>query len=216
MFSPLHIISILMIIPTFLLGKHINKGHVPLLSLILCLMEIFKQLYYLSINQWTLWIFPFQLCSIPLYLFIFYKKYNEYIDSFLLTYALIGGTMAIIYPQDMIIHGTLMTIHSFLWHYLMILMSSVIYFHKERYSYKDYIKGTYLFLFVSVVAILLNIILNRYGSIDLFYLNPYLKPTQPIISELYQYIGIIPSKTTYILLIMTGSYIIYKIMELTA
>ena len=73
--SIIYFILLLMIIPVFRIGKLIkNKDTIYKLSLFLFLMEIFKQTYLLINNLWSLWYFPFQLCSMPMYLFIFKKE----------------------------------------------------------------------------------------------------------------------------------------------
>lgn len=79
-----------------------------LCSLILALTEIYKQLfiYYIENNgSYDWWYFPFQLCSIPMYLglgipFISPKLKNSFY-SFIQDFGLLGGIMALAEPSGL-------------------------------------------------------------------------------------------------------------------
>ncbi len=200
--SIIYFLLILLIIPIFMMGKLIkNKDIVYKLSLCLFLMEIFKQAYLLINNMWSIWYIPFQLCSMPLYLFIF-KKEKGYL-KFIKTYSLLGAVCAICYPMDMIAHGTILCIHSYLFHYIIILMSSIIYFNKlDKGTFKD---ATILFLKMCLIATIINFSFNSFGEINMFYINCLRRPYQPIINKITNtYLA----NTLYILVIIIVSYII--------
>ncbi len=200
--SIIYFLLILLIIPIFMMGKLIkNKDIVYKLSLCLFLMEIFKQAYLLINNMWSIWYIPFQLCSMPLYLFIF-KKEKGYL-KFIKTYSLLGAVCAICYPMDMIAHGAILCIHSYLFHYIIILMSSIIYFNKlDKGTFKD---ATILFLKMCLIATIINFSFNSLGEINMFYINCLRRPYQPIINKITNtYLA----NALYILVIIIVSYII--------
>ena len=194
---------LLLIIPVFYLGKFIkNKNTIYHLSFFLFLLEIFKQVYLLINNMWSIWYLPFQLCSMPLYLFIF--KNNKAYLKFIKTYSLLGAIAAIIYPMDMIAHGLILCIHSYLFHYTIILMASIVIFNKldEQATFKQ---ATLLFLTMCLIATILNIAFNNIGEINMFYINCLRKPYQPIINKITNtYLA----NTIYILVIIFVSYLI--------
>ncbi len=191
-----------LIVPIFLLGKQIkNKDIVYKLSFILFTMEIFKQTYLIINNIWSIWYLPFQLCSMPMYLFLF--KSNKAYLKFIKTYSLLGAIAAIIYPMDMIAHGPILCIHSYLFHYIIILMAAIIIFNK--FDEGTFLEATKLFLFMCLIATLINLSLNNIGEINMFYINFLLKPYQPIINKIANtYLA----NTIYILAIILISYLL--------
>ncbi len=191
-----------LIVPIFLLGKQIkNKDIVYKLSFILFTMEIFKQTYLIINNIWSIWYLPFQLCSMPMYLFLF--KSNKAYLKFIKTYSLLGAIAAIIYPMDMIAHGPILCIHSYLFHYIIILMAAIIIFNK--FDEGTFLEATKLFLFMCLIATLINLSLNDFGEINMFYINFLLKPYQPIINKIANtYLA----NTIYILAIILISYLL--------
>ena len=200
--SIIYFLLILLIIPIFMVGKLIKKKDIVYkLSLFLFLMEIFKQTYLLINNMWSIWYLPFQLCSMPMYLFIF-KNEKGYL-KFIRTYSLLGAICAICYPMDMIAHGPILCFHSYLFHYIIILMSSIIYFNKfDKGSFKD---ATILFLKMCLIVTIINLSLNSFGEINMFYINCLRKPYQPIINKITNtYLA----NTLYILVIIIVSYLI--------
>lgn len=203
--SIIYFLLILLIIPIFLIGKHIKgKEMVYHLSFLLFVMEIFKQCYLLINNMWSLWYIPFQLCSMPMYLFIF--KRNKGYLKFIKTYSLLGAICALCYPMDMIAHGLILCIHSYLFHYIIILMSAIIIFNKldKDETFKE---ATKLFLMMCLIATIINLTLNNMGEINMFYINFLRKQYQPIINKINNtYLA----NTIYILAIILLSYLLER------
>lgn len=201
--SIIYFLLILLIIPIFYLGKFIkNKNTIYYLSFFLFLLEIFKQVYLLINNMWSIWYLPFQLCSMPLYLFIF--KNNKAYLKFIKTYSLLGAIAAIVYPMDMIAHGLILCIHSYLFHYTIILMAAIVIFNKldEETTFKQ---ATILFLIMCLIATIINFSLNSFGEINMFYINCLRRSYQPIINKITNtYL----SNTIYILVIILVSYLL--------
>ena len=198
----------------FLLGKYIkDKKAVYKISFILFAMEIFKQIYLLITSKWSIWYIPFQLCSMPLYLFIFKNTFvNKAYLKFIKSYSLLSGIGALIYPMDMISHGLILCIHSYIWHYLIILMASIIYYQKLECA--SFLKATLLFIIMCIIATAINIGLNSLGEINMFYIYCLIKSYQPIVKDLELVIGRILVNVLYLLVIIGVSYIIDKIENL--
>ncbi len=198
-----YFLLLLLVIPIFYLGKLIkDKNAIYYLSFLLFLMEIFKQVYLLITHKWSVWYLPFQLCSMPMYLFLFIKS-KSYL-KFIKTYSLLGAIAALCYPMDMIAHGLVLCIHSYLFHYTIILMSSIVFFNKldNDTSFKQ---ATILFLIMCIIATILNYSLNSFGEINMFYINCLRKPYQPIVNKITNtYLA----NTSYILVIIIVSYLI--------
>ena len=112
--------------------KKIRQTYFPQLSdrllflcgIIMLSSEIWKQFtltFLLGGGQYNWWYFPFQLCSIPMYLLIAYpwirrETLRRVILSFLMCYSLLGGIA--VFADTSGLHYPLasLTIHSYLWH----------------------------------------------------------------------------------------------------
>ena len=153
-------------------------------------------------HTWTVWIFPFQLCSIPLYYWIFHR-YKDYFHGLFESYILLATIVALIYPEDMIHSELILTIHSFLWHYILIFMAANV--HSANFK-----KGTILFLICCGIATLFNITLSSFGEINMFYIHPWIHTTQPILHTIGLKYGILSKNIVYIGSIIFISFGIHK------
>lgn len=211
-----YFILLLIIIPVYYLGYLLKdkKDLIYKISLILFILEIIKQIYLIINKMWNVWYIPFQLCSMPMYLWLFKKtKINDAYLTFLSSYTLLSGIVALAYPMDMINHGLFLFIHSYLWHYLIILMSSLAYFsNKSKLDNKSFYKAALLFISMSIVATLLNIIFNSLGEINMFYINCLREAIQPIVKNVANYTNIYFANILYLFVIIIASYIINLIL----
>ena len=222
-FSFTHILLLLLIPVVIYLGYLLkNAKHYKQLlfglSLLLFIMEVWKQYYhYYILDDWSVWIFPFQLCSIPLYIWLFYPLFDtkgfKGIETFLIDYTLLGALFALGYPEDMIKVQLVLTIHSFLWHYLLILISSLIYFSDHGdLTFKGYLHGSIFFYLCSMIATVFNVLLAKYGTISMFYINPYKISTQPVFHDIGVKLGVLPQNIIYLLAISIGALFIHIIL----
>ncbi len=187
-------------------------------GLILAAGELYKQLFlYFVINHgnYDWWFFPFQLCSIPMYLcviqfFIKSRKARRVIGTFLRDYCIMAGLAAIIVHEGFSgIHWSL-TLHGYLWHTIMILTG----FFCDLTGLADdsgagYVRTLPLFWGCAAIATVINIAAPRHGEADMFYISPYHVSVQPVVHELGLAIGIIPSDILYLCSICLGAAIIH-------
>ena len=102
-------------------------------GLVLSLSEVFKQFfcYYVIADGAYHWgEFPFQLCSVPMYLCLITPwlkpgKLRRALYSFMVLYNLLGGAIAFTEPSGLL-HGHLfLTAHSCVWHMLLCPMKKI-------------------------------------------------------------------------------------------
>lgn len=90
--------------------------------------EVLKQVFrFLIVDQgvYNWWYFPFQLCSMPIYLCLLLprlKKGRRTVVTFLADFALLGGIAVYLDPSDMLSPSLFLTLFSFLWHDLLIII----------------------------------------------------------------------------------------------
>lgn len=172
--------------------------------IVMLVLEIYKQLIY-SVSevggnavwdyQW--YAFPYQLCSTPLYLLPFVAfmkegKTRDSIMSFLSTFAMFGGLVVFIYPNDVFISTIGINIQTMVHHGLQIVLG--IYFmvyNRKKLNWMYFLRGVYVFGVMLGIAMLLNIVLyhtvmvNNGESFNMFYISPYFPCTLPVLSMIY-------------------------------
>ena len=166
------------------------------LGVLLASGEVLKQLFrFLIVDQgvYNWWYFPFQLCSMPMYLCLLLpllKKRRKTIITFLANYALLGGISVYLDPSDMmsILCGTSAAMEDDVW---------------------GAVKMLGLLAGLTGIAEILNLVLSRYGELSMFYLSPKLANTQLVFREIARLWGIPVGNFCYFLAMIAGGLIIH-------
>ena len=169
------------------------------LGWLMLLGETYKQLFYyfiISDRIYDFWFFPFQLCSVPMYLCILLPFVKDRIKSLLLTFmtgfTFVSAVAALIYPEDMLRPYVSLTAHGFIWHGILLFISLFIGFSgMADLNMKGFLKSALFYLSLCVIAIALNVALEQTalsnpvnGVIsypNMFYLSPYHTSNQPLV-----------------------------------
>ena len=211
-YSPFHIAFLLLTIAVtiFLIWKFRDCDEKTARRILLgawitlVIFEVYKQVIFsYDGNAATPWsypwyIFPFQLCSNPLYVFpfaAFLKKgpAKDAVVSFLATFSVFGGLAVMFYPNDvftgvggvnvqtMVHHGTQVAVGIFL-----------AARHRRNWSLKVFLKGVIPFAILSAIAIGLNEIMYAHftsngidATFNMFYISRHYSCTLPVLSAIY-------------------------------
>ena len=170
----------------------------------------------MSDNSYVWWIFPFQLCSVPMYLCIialFLKpgSFRNGIYGFMTTYNLLGGLMAFIEPSG-ITHGYwTLTLHAYIWH-MMLIFIGIYLIVSGRFAKtgKDYFHATLTFLALCIVAFSVNVIFRDIsgGSINMFFVGPS-NSSLAVFKDISQKFGWYVSTALYIPTVMLGAFLVF-------
>lgn len=198
-----------------------------LCGLFLALSEIWKQWYLTTvINHGTYdwWYFPFQLCSIPMYVLLilpWVKKelLRDSLLTFLMCYGLLGGIAVFADTSGLHYPAAALTIHSYLWHILLILIG-IVAGHCYQSTFKEtcapaarfrssFLGSTVIYAICCFIASCLNSLFSSVGHIDMFYINPRYPMVQIIFSNLAKYIGNTPAILLYIISTICGSLLLF-------
>ena len=203
--------------------------------------EILKQLlltFVVDDGHYTLWYFPFQLCSLPMYLLVLYPFFHtesarNTLLGFLATYNLLGGIAVFFDTSGMHYPLLILTVHSYLWHILLIItgiLSGILLVQKSATVpslsyYKDmkrqltdasmhhllpsFSRITLLYILFALIAEYLNHILDSFGEINLFYINPDYQMTQVFFVKIGELCGNNLAILVYILATIFGAGILY-------
>lgn len=185
-------------------------------GLVLLALETYKQgfLYFVEFNGvYDWWYFPFQLCSIPMYLCLLYPfsgKFSGILASFIQYYGLLGGIMALLVPDGLMHPYWTMTLHGFLWHFLLIFSGIFCAFSgaSDR-SMRGFFKTVPLFFTCCLIAIFINIAAGPLSDADMFYISPYHPSSQPVFHRFSLALGILPGILLYIGAILLGAFLVH-------
>lgn len=187
--------------------------------------EIWKQWYLTfeinhSVYEW--WYFPFQLCSIAMYVMLvlpWAKKERVRLGllSFLMSYSMLGGIAVFADTSGLQYPVFVLTAHSYLWHILLIVIGVVAgieYISENKtqaFRFRAFGDSTLLYLFCCIAAVAINLIFDSYGSINMFYINPDYGMQQVVFSSIAHFLGNVPAISLYILATIAGSAIFFSL-----
>lgn len=181
--------------------------------------ELYKQLFlYYIINHgnYDWWFFPFQLCSLPMYLCLILPLVPEgrtrtVLCTFMQDFGMLGGIAALIVSDGFRhIHWSL-TVHGYLWHVLLILISLVILLSGQSdLSRRGYVRVLPFFALCCLAATLINLAAPGHGTADMFYISPYHPSSQPLIHDIAVKYGILTGHLTYLTAVCIGGFLVHE------
>lgn len=205
------------------------------LAILLPLSELWKQAVLTCSNcgvyQW--WYFPFQLCSMPLYLLPLRQFLVMHLDrqarlpdrgilpfiaavltDFLSDFGLLAGIFAFADQTGMHYALPALTVHSYLWHFVMIFLGILLGLSsRNRIPSAGFLPCAALFALLALAAELLNLLLCAKGPIDMFYISPLEPSTQVILRDAAARIGRGPEIILYLFLIASGAGILHLFLQ---
>lgn len=189
--------------------------------------EIWKQLYLtFGINggSYDWWYFPFQLCSMPMYVLLLLPhakkgRLRQALLAFLMCYGTLGGIAVFADTSGLHYPVVSLTVHSYLWHILQIavgLLAGIV-FRQESGKcrrFRPFVDASFLYLLFCAAASLINSLVSPHASINMFYINPRYQMTQVIFCLLVPHIGNNAAILTYIGSTILGAGILFLFWKL--
>ena len=199
-------------------GDKGNRVVLTCFGAFLALTEVYKQLFYcfyMGDHTYVWWIFPFQLCSVPMYLCLIAPwlkkgKLQRAMYNFMMLYNLLGGLMAFIEPSGIVHEYWTLTLHAFTWHMSLIFIGLYLFFSKRGGTGKeDFALSTKMFGGLCVLAFALNLALRKVsaGEVNNFYIGPTRSPLI-IIKQISEATGWYVGTILYIPALILGAYLI--------
>lgn len=194
-------------------------------GVIFLILEILKQIYLFFVvweGEYNVWYFPFQLCSMPIYMCrmvgdnksdLSFQGITDALIGFLRDYCFLGGLMALIVREGFTFSDyPLLTAHGWIWHILMIALAVYLFmFNQKDISFKGFLRETIVFLICSAIAMGLNIALKEKGDCDMFYISPYHLSSQPVFSGIDAIIGRSLGIMVYLMSVVLGAFIVNRV-----
>lgn len=189
-------------------------------GLILLASEIWKQwtlTFQLNHGVYNFWYFPFQLCSVPMYVCLILPwirsgKLYQALLAFLMDFSLLGGIFAFCDTSGMHYRYAPLTVHSFAWHFALIGIGAAAGYVRRKTQDKSPYRGPALcYLACCLIATGLNLFCYQYGSINMFYISPHYPMTQKFFCQLARVIGDPGGIACYIGASLLGGYLIHRL-----
>lgn len=207
-FGWFHIMWLLIIAAATILlcrfGGHVNEEKISKIVLwvavAVAVLEVYKQINYTFIvkdgvintdYQW--YIFPFQFCSMPMYVGILQGvvkkgKVRSALLSFLATYGLFAGLCVMVYPGDVFIRTIGINIQTMICHGTMVVIGVyLLYTGAARLCHKTILGALAVFSWAVLVAVTLNEIMFYSGvlgdeTFNMFFVSRHFEPSLPVYS----------------------------------
>ncbi|MDD3191877.1 MAG: YwaF family protein [Bacilli bacterium] len=186
------------------------RGVLAAIIFVLICFEIYKQLVFTYENgswdyQW--YIFPFQFCSVPMYigllaLFLPKGRFQDACYTFLATFSLFAGLATMLYPNDVFIPTLGISIQTMVHHGGMLVLGIVIIARKKgALKWKNMVGAALVFVGLFVIAFLGNVIVHQFVSetFNMFFVSPYYANHLPVLSTIQAELGYIVFLITYVI-----------------
>ncbi len=190
---------------------------------LLILGELYKQMmYYVVIYDYSYdWqLLPIQLCSLPMYLcpllpFVRSEKAHRVICTFVLDFNVMGAIAVFIDPSDIFKSYVTLTIHGVVWHLAIIFAGLMILFSGQAdLTARGFLSTLPVFAGFCAAAEVLNVLLRDLGSVNYFYISPYIMSHQIVFSDIEDSLGRPAGICVYILAMMAGALLMHSLAAL--
>ncbi len=203
--------------------KNISRKHGRILvfciGVFLLICELYKQLFhYFCMGEvgYKWWIFPFQLCSVPMYLCIIAPiikqgRVSKAMYSFMTIYNLLGGFITFFEPSGINLEYWGLTLHAYVWHMTLVFVGLFLSFSGfGGRTIKDYWAATATFVCLCAVAFCINLIFwePSGGDINMFFVGPR-NSSLAVFKDIAKNFGWYASTALYIPAVCLGAFVVF-------
>lgn len=196
-------------------------------AILVTVLEIYKQINYTftvengtiaSDFQW--YAFPFQFCSMPMYVGLLYgiirnERIKNSLSAFLATYGLFAGICVMLYPSTVFIGTVGINIQTMICHGSMVAVGVyLLYSRSVPLNHKMILYAVPVFAIAVATASVMNEIAYFSGLLEretfnMFFISPHCEPSLPVYSAVQ---GVVPFPFCLILYIAGFSGASYLIL----
>lgn len=221
----------------FLGRKHSKKADdvfIFIMGAMLITIEIYKQIFYtLDAGYFQWYAFPFQFCSVPMYVafiapLIKNEKIKDSMYKFLASFGLLAGIAVMLYPDTCFATKYItILIHTMLWHSSMVVMGVYLIVSRNygKNLLKEIVPGAIIFSIIVVIALIANIIAYNVYFGDpiknihdekffLLYISPYYETPFPILCDIKEKVPFVIFFICYLLAFFLGVSLLWSIVYL--
>lgn len=180
--------------------------------------EVYKIAFHIVVNpyDWGFFgCFPFQLCSVPMYLCVFCalcknERLNRWLYECMFAVNMFGGIMAFAEPSGIQHTFVTLTAHAYIWHMALIFVGLYLYFSKRVCTdARSYRKAIAVYLGSCVLAQVFNLVFA--GKVNCFYISPYIQSPLAVFKDIYASCGWLVNMVLLILALSLASAAVYYV-----
>ncbi len=168
------------------------------------------------------YIFPFQLCTTPLYVCILLLPARGIVRNSLCAYlgsfGMLGGIAVMLVPQTVFCDLLFINLHTMLWHTGLIVLGALQWVNPEnRPDACSFFGGACVFLLFLAAASVLNFAFRQYAGegFNMFYISPFVPvPTLPFIEHFRLSVPYPIYLCAYVLVLFAGAAVVFAAMHL--
>ena len=186
-------------------------------GLLLLASEIWKQLVLTFVvgNGTYQWSFiPFQLCSVPMYIclliWVFRNTgFRQAGITFLADFAFLSGLIVFLDTTGMHYGYAPLTLHSYLWHFVIAGLGVYSGLAERDRSAAAFLPAAGIYLACCAAAEVINLGLDRFGPVNMFYINPHYYMNQIVFSSM---LGVLSNNAViavYIAMTVAGAFLVH-------
>ena len=185
-------------------SPRVDRIVIAVFSVILIGCEVFKQLFWFEFyGYYRFEIFPFQFCSVPIYVAIVasvipWDRAREICYRFLAFYGIVGGLAVMLVPNAVLYtYFVPMSIHAMVWHVVLVAMG-VYLIISRGYGKKLREMSTPAVMFFGfvILAVIGNVLVYELhlgteacqpgDNLSMFYISPYYLTQLPLLGKVQQ------------------------------
>ncbi len=196
-------------------------------AILVTVLEIYKQINYtFTVDNGTIasdfqwYAFPFQFCSMPMYVGLLYgiirnERIKNSLSAFLATYGLFAGICVMLYPSTVFIGTVGINIQTMICHGSMVAVGVyLLYSRSVPLNHKTILYAVPVFAIAVAMASVMNEIAYFSGLLEketfnMFFISPHCEPSLPVYSAVQ---GVVPFPFCLILYIAGFSAASYLIL----
>lgn len=205
-----------------LLGRSKVRTDIALLicGLLLMVSEVLKEVFLFHIyGQYSWSDFPFQLCSVPMYLCVLYYFLKKlWIEQFIMIYSLLGAAASFLVPAGSFSVYVFFTVHSLFWHAMLLFLGVFLIIRQpcESLRLRNFIPVGLAYLIFAGIAVLFNSLFFDIsgGTMNLFFLGPGW-PDMLILNELHENHGWFISTAGMVSISEAAGFLLYLLISLS-
>ncbi|MDR1795283.1 MAG: YwaF family protein [Erysipelotrichaceae bacterium] len=201
--------------------RHLSKpNHRRLLLavwLFLLVSELFKQwfwAYLITYRSYDWILFPFHLCSMPMYLLPFLiwgknQKRNAAVEIFLMSFSFLGGLLSVLLDGGLLREYYALTITYLNWHLTLVFLGFYLGLRRKPQT-EGFLSGVRVFAILCGIAFFLNVLLYDFSNrqIDMFFVGPA-PMTLLVFMDIAEVAGRLITTVFYLILITFGAFLSY-------
>lgn len=201
-------------------------------SLIAIIFEVYKQVNFsfgyrdgIVTFDYQWYAFPFQFCSMPMYVgflagIIRRGKLYDSLCAFLGTYSVFAGICVMLYPNTVFVETIGINIQTMYCHGSMIVLGVfLLYTNYVKSEHRTMLKAMPVFSTAVLIAVFFNEVAHQTGlleteTFDMFFISPYCEPSLPVYSLVQKVVPFPLCLVIYILGFTAASYLILLVSML--